>query len=90
MPKVHPFGGGICINYSGDLSTFDFDALTSLVLLAHKYAVRIEIASSGPRLVRIIAHRRAHGNRKEMRVYQYHPGLNDLIGRASSMKNKAE
>ena len=74
LPKVHEFGVGICINYSGDLSTFDFDRLTRLVLIAHKHYIRIEIASSGPRLVRIIAHRR----KRDGNIYNRHPGLDEL------------
>lgn len=81
LPKVKEFGTGVCINYSGDLSTFDFDRLTRLVLLAHRDAVRIEIASSGPRLVRIIAHKRRHGDRNEMKMHEWHPSLSDLAAR---------
>jgi len=58
LPKIHKWGAGICINYSGDLATFDFDRLTRLVLLAHRDHVRIEIGQSGPCRVRIMAHRR--------------------------------
>lgn len=81
LPKVHEFGCGVCINYSGDLSTFDFDLLTFLVLLAHRYRVRIELASSGPGKVRIIAHRR----KSEGSTTQRHPGLTELTKRAASM-----
>lgn len=79
LPKVHPFGEGVAINWAGDLSTFDGDGLTRLVLLAHEHAVRIEIASSGPRLVKIIAHRRSHDAPK---YYQRHPDLQKLAGNA--------
>lgn len=77
LPKVYPFGSGICINFRGDLSTYDFARLTHLVLLAHKKAVRIEIASSGPGMVKIIAHRRKHD--ETLGVSQRHPSLFDLV-----------
>lgn len=76
LPVVHPFGDGVYINGSGDLSTFDFDKLTYLVLLAHRYAVRIEIAPSGPGLVRVIAHRR--GPDQSLPISRRHPGLSQL------------
>ena len=79
LPKVHLFGTGICISFSQDLSTHDFNRLTMLVILAHKYAIRIEIASSGPRMVKIIAHARKHGERKSMIYSEWHPSLADLI-----------
>ena len=78
LPKVHVFGVGVCINHYGDLSTCDFDKLTRLVLLAHRDAVRIEIASSGPRMVKIIAHRRKHGEASDLRFCDRHPNLKDL------------
>ena len=58
LPTVHAFGGGVCINHYADFATTDSDKLTRLVLLAHLHSVRIEIASSGPRMVKVIAHRR--------------------------------
>lgn len=53
-----PYPGLWEINHSGELSTFDFDELTKLVYAAHKYAVRVSIGSSGPRMVKIILHAR--------------------------------
>lgn len=85
LPKLYEFGGGVCVNYYGDLSSVDFDSLTRLVLIAHKRAVRIEIASSGPRMVKVIAHRRKHGDRKELQFHEWHPTLEDLSRRALEM-----
>jgi hypothetical protein len=73
LPTVHLFGAGICINVSNDLATFDFDRLTRLVITAHRWAVRIEIASSGPRLIKIIAHRRSPVQTES--IYRRHPDL---------------
>ena len=85
LPKVYEFGDGVCINYHGDLSTHDFDRLTRIVLLAHKHAVRIELASIGPGMVRIIAHRRKHGDRRDLRSYEWHPSLEDLARKCAEM-----
>lgn len=82
LPKVHEFGTGICINFYGDLSTYDWNRLTRLVLLAHRDAVRVEISWSGPRMVKIIAHRRS---RDGDRIYNRHPSLADLIKEAQAM-----
>lgn len=84
LPDIYPCGSGIHINHYGDLSTFDFDKLTRLVLLAHRDAVRIEITNSGPRMVRIIAHRRKHDAAACMS--QRHPSLDDLIQQAEKLK----
>ena len=83
LPRVYEFGAGVCINWYGDLSTHDFDRLTRLVLLAHRDAVRIEIASSGPRMVRIIAHRRTPGRSGTMPQSVRHPTLDELAERIS-------
>lgn len=85
LSKVYEFGNGVCVNYSGDLSTHDFDRLTRLVLLAHRDAVRIEISSSGPGMVKIIAHKRKHGARKQMKSYEWHPSLGNLMSHAGEM-----
>lgn len=85
LPDVHVFGTGVCINTRKGLSTYDFDRLTSLVLLAHRDSVRIVIASSGPRMVKVIAHRRkpmAPGQR----MWEGHPTLDDLITRINNLK----
>lgn len=85
LPKVHEFGTGICINHYGDLSTYDWNRLTRLVLLAHRDFVRIEIASSGPRMVKIIAHRRKPKEDKDSQ-WQRHPSLGDLITEIKKMQ----
>jgi len=85
LPKVKEFGTGICINFSGDLSTYDWNRLTTLVLLAHRDLVRVEIASSGPRMVRVIAHRR-HPREENDSQWQRHPSLDDLMEMIGKMK----
>lgn len=84
LTEVKEWGTGVAINHSGDLSTFDFNLMTLLVIEAHARAVRIGITSSGPRMVRIIAHRRRHG---DGRFSERHPGLDDLIRMAEQRKS---
>lgn len=76
LPEIHEFGTGVCINHCGDLSTFDFNALTRLVVIAHAFAIRFEIGNGGPNRVKIIAHRRKHD--EKARIYDRHPDLNHL------------
>ena len=76
LPDVKEFGTGVCINHHGSLATFDFDELTRLVIVAHKRAVRLSIASSGPGMIRIIAHKRIHS--ATAGFSQRHPSLSDL------------
>lgn len=90
LPETKEHGSGVHINvYPDSLATFDFDRLTTLVLLAHKYAVRIEIGSSGPKMVKIIAHRRIPGG-KDLKQHQRHPTLSDLIAKAGEMLREVE
>jgi len=86
LPKVKKCSQGIEINHYGDLSTFDFDKLTRLVLLAHRDFVRIEITSSGPRMVKIMAHRRKPKEEGDC-MWAHHPSLDDLIAKAVAMKH---
>ncbi len=80
--QVHKYGFGIAVNHYGSISTHDFDQLTRLVLAAHKYAIRIEIASSGPGMIKIIAHCRKHLEEGEERCcWKHHPTVGDLIAR---------
>ena len=86
LPRVHEFGAGVCINFHGDLSTFDGERLTRLVLLAHRDAVRIEIANGGPCAVKIIAHRRKPPF-EGARYWQKHPTLADLSELIEKLKS---
>lgn len=82
LPKVYEWGDGVCINWGQGLSTYDFDRLTRLVLLAHRYAIRVDIGSSGPGMVRIICHRRAWLRQFDRTLSTHHPNLADLAYQA--------
>ena len=75
MNKVVSHGRGIKTSeWSGKLSTFDFDLLTRLVVLAHDACVRVEIASSGPGRVGIVLHKR---HSRDGSVFDRHPTIED-------------
>ena len=59
-------------NVFGDLSTFDFDRLTRLVLFSHFLCVRATVTSSGPRMVKIILHPRRN---RDGKFFERHPTL---------------
>ena len=82
--NVNQCGKGVTLTRSEtDMSTFDGDKLTWLVLLAHKYHVRVEIEAAAPRYIRIHCHqRRQDGDR----IWERHPGLDGLIERAEALK----
>jgi len=54
-------------------------------LLAHRDFVRIEITNSGPRQVKIMAHRRRPKQEGDC-MWDYHPSLDDLIAMAEAAK----
>ena len=77
VPTVSPFGRGIkvCVP-SGKLSTFDFDLLTTLVLLAHDRCVRVELGNGGPYRTGVILHRR---HAREGCMSQRHPTIETAL-----------
>ncbi len=57
--KVKQFGYGWAVNHDrGDLATYDYDQLTSLVLMAHHYCYRVSVAPSSPRHLKIAVWKR--------------------------------
>lgn len=87
LPRIHENGTGIAINISRDLTTYDGNLLTELVLAAHKYAVRIGVESSGPGMVKITAYKRKHGKKQDLKFWEYHPDLDDLAAMCITNKN---
>jgi hypothetical protein len=54
----HPHYIDFKFDYGGDLSTWDFNGLTRLMLLCHDRAVRLEITPCNPRFIRLTFHPR--------------------------------
>lgn len=75
--RIHPFGRGIkCSAESHRLSTFDFDYLTRLVVLAHDACVRVEIVSSAPGRIGLVLHKRAS---RSGDMFERHPTIEEAI-----------
>lgn len=84
--NVSECGRGISLVTSKyGLSTFDFDRLTWLVLVAHKYFVRAEVTGKAPGYVEIMLHKRKP-KEEDDRFWEHHPSLDDLCTRAQKMK----
>lgn len=73
--NVRAHGGGWSVSHFGYLSSFDFDKLTRLVLLAHERCIRVEVDSGGPRRVRIAIWRR----QREGGMSERHPTIEQAI-----------
>lgn len=75
--EVFAFGRGIKTSaYSGQLSTFDFDYLTRLVVMAHDRCIRAEIIASGPQRVGIALFQR---HKRDGDISQRHPTIEDAV-----------
>ena len=76
--KLHEWGSGIKLNTTNvhHFATFDFDALTRAVILAHDRKIRFEIAPSGPGMIALICHKR---HKREGRMYERHPTIEQAI-----------
>lgn len=85
--RIYAFGRGIkCSAESHRLSTFDFDYLTRLVVLAHDHCVRVEIVSSAPGRIGIVMHKRAG---RDGCTYDRHPTIEEAIKRVRPAEQPA-
>lgn len=73
--KIHPWGSGIKCNHYQGWATYDFDQLTRLVVLAHDYAVRVEVVASGPQMIGLVLHKR----KREGAMHERHPTIEEAI-----------
>lgn len=69
------YGHGWCVNTKDNLATFDNDALTRLVLLAHEKCIRVELKEAGLAGIKIIIHKR----QREGRIFERHPTIEQVI-----------
>lgn len=72
---IKPYGDGWYVNYAGDLSTFDSDALTRLVFLAHDMCFRASVTPSGPGKIKIAIWKRDRIGRLSER----HPNIYEAL-----------
>lgn len=71
---------GVETSVYGGLSTFDDNQLTRLILCAHRLGVRIEIGSSNPGRIKLMAHARYTSDDKNsgLEFWERHPSLDHL------------
>jgi hypothetical protein len=71
---------GVETSVRSNLSTFDGNRLTRIVLVAHRMGVRIEIGPSGPSMVKLMAHARHINDDKDsgLQFWERHPSLDHL------------
>jgi hypothetical protein len=78
--KLYPCGvTGIYINstnFGNRAATFDFDALTKAVILAHDRMIRFAVEPSGPGMLKLFAHKR---HAREGRMHERHPTIEQAI-----------
>ncbi len=74
--KIKDWGTGWSMLHRADLSTYDFDALTRLVFMAHDRCVRVEVSHVNMSYLRIAIHKR---RRSDGRMYEVHPTLAEAI-----------
>ena len=74
--KIKPWGEGWCINHLGELSTFDFDALTRLVFLAHDHCIRVSLMQGGIHSIKIAIWQR---DGRTGSMYERHPTIEGAL-----------
>lgn len=75
VEQIKEWGYGIMCPHYGDLSTFDFDVLTRLVVLAHDRCVRVGVIPYRPRELAITLHKRT----RDGGVSRRHPTLEQAV-----------
>ena len=76
---VKPAANGIEINKSYcEFSTFDFNTLTTAVLMAHDRCIRFQVSASGPGRLRLMFHRR---HTREGTITERHPTIEQAVER---------
>jgi len=72
-----PCDKGIEMNFRpAYMGSFDYDALTKLVIMSHNWAVRSEIAGSGPAMIKLKLFYRGS---RDGRMQERHPTIDEAI-----------
>lgn len=77
--KVHEWGDGIKFNSStagNKFATYDFNTLTTAVIMAHDRCIRFAIEPSGPGLLALVLHKRPY---REGHKFERHPEIQEAI-----------
>lgn len=83
---------GVVSSIYGNASTFDYDTLTRIVLVAHQMGVRMSVGSSGPRMIKLTAHARHSSDETEgeLSFAERHPSLAHLASECERWAFKTE
>lgn len=81
--------GAVVFSVWGQLSTYDFNQLTRLVLVCHAVFVRAEVTQSGPGMLKIWLSAR-EPSFPGCSFADYHPSLDDLISDAQKLKERLQ
>lgn len=74
--KIKECGRGWSVNHDkGSLSTFDFNQLTRLVLMAHEKCIRVEVIPIRNYILQIAIHQR----KREGSMIERHPTIEQAI-----------
>lgn len=73
--KVREWGFGWCVHHYGELSTFDYSKLTTLVLMAHEKCIRVSIGPHAFKTIRIAIWKR----KREGGYSERHPDIDTAI-----------
>lgn len=82
--EVKKFGYGWSCILRNSIASFDFDAMTRLVWLAHKLAIRVEVMGAG-QFLKIAVHRRSRG---ADRLGSRHPTLDEAVAKFEDLRTK--
>jgi hypothetical protein len=74
--QVKEWGAGYTISFVGELATFDSNNLTTLVLMAHRDAIRVSISYGGVNRLRICIWQRDFDAKEYSRR---HPRIDEAI-----------
>ena len=76
--KLHEWGMGIRLNthQTHRFASFDFDALTRAVVMAHDRCIRFSIEPSGPGMLGLVLHKR---HEREGKIWDRHPTIETAI-----------
>lgn len=75
--KIKRHGSGIKVSdYGSRWATYDFNALTRLVVLAHDRMIRAEVVPSGPRMIGFALWKRHSRNGM---MHERHPTMEDAV-----------
>lgn len=74
--EMKEWGNGWSMAVTQSISTYDFNHLTRLVLMAHDRCIRVEISPRGMNRMLIIIHKRVRGKESMSKV---HPTMEEAI-----------